>query len=1072
MEFKGGSCGLIRKSCGHEYLTALFLFAFKFLSSCFLQECHFLHLELVHPDHDVQCTEESSVDMSSPSNSSEISGIYGNPDVNTRVGDEYQADIPPMILYSEHFIEKKGVKLKPNAASLDDGMYSKPVHLEAKMTGKCDMDQLPQVKSYSALPGSSNASWSDSELPGSSNVSWSDSEVDAFVLGLYIFGKNFDQIERFMDSKKMGDLLSFYYGRFFKSNQYQRWSACRKTKSKKYIHGYRIFTGWRHEELFSRLQPHVPEHFQNSFLEISMAITNGKFSLEDIVSQLKAAVGIQLLVEAVGIGKGKDDLTGLAVEPVKRNPLFSFPNGIDISSLTGSEIMKLLTGDFRWKDRYNEIFWDAVWPRLLERGWNSEQLKNQGFSDSKLCLVFLIPGITKFSRRKLVKGIHYFESVGEVVMKVVSEPRLLQSECEEARVGSCNEENQSDLRASSDLDAQSVQKSNYYLRPQVSEDDPNIVNITVADSSLFDGKKVVKVRKMRYKPDELKGTSFTTLSRSNERSFLDNLTDDDEPDAIELSSDSEKNVSHAACSEAKCDGTAPNNRKLTIVDTSLLNGAKSSSIRDLIYSPDESKVVYAISNSSNEGDTAEDLLVDNVSESSNGPPNGERNLDKCKHRKGISDYCGTKISDSTNKLVESLQDRCKMSNVCRSKRTVKNKSSRRVKFNNSIELVTLGKQQRITARPSAGISRAVKKCSIVQGPKQITICCALRSQRADWRSRVDHSQENQPSTESPAEDNKEKRLRGGILSANCQVMEASASKNAKHQPLFFTDKNPPLISLTSENGENERAEAENRLDISVDEEEAENRLDIIVEQEEAENRMDISVGQEEAENRLDISVEQEEAENRMDVSVELEDAENRQDINDHHTCFAPHSDDPDPEASNTSVDANHAPEPSGMTERRQSTRKRPMTSRALEAFECGFLNVKNREDINDHHACFAPHSDDPDPEASNTSVDANHAPEPSGMTERRQSTRKRPMTSRALEAFGCGFLDVKKQKRRIRSQETLASIPVKADHKAKITSSSSDEIAGTGIVDAEEERDAEAQSKKVLLAEILTKLKK
>lgn len=53
-----------------------------------------------------------------------------------------------------------------------------------------------------------------------------------------------------------------------------------------------------------------------------MAFTKRKISLEDYVSNLKATVGIQALVETVGIGKGKEDLTGLAMQPVKSNPLF------------------------------------------------------------------------------------------------------------------------------------------------------------------------------------------------------------------------------------------------------------------------------------------------------------------------------------------------------------------------------------------------------------------------------------------------------------------------------------------------------------------------------------------------------------------------------------------------------------------------------------------------------------------------------------------------------------------------------------------------------------------------------
>ncbi|KAF2316909.1 hypothetical protein GH714_042250 [Hevea brasiliensis] len=175
---------------------------------------------------------------------------------------------------------------------------------------------------------------------------------------------------------------------------------------------------------------------------VSTAFSEGKFSLEDYVSNLRAVVGIQALVDAIGIGKGKEDLTSLAMEPARSNPLFTVcPIGKACSSLTSSDIIKLLTGGFRLsKARSNDIFWEAVWPRLLARGWHSEQPNNQSYVGPNHHLVFLIPGVKKFSKRKLVKGNHYFDSVSDVLSKVASEPKLIELDSEEARGSSCNEE--------------------------------------------------------------------------------------------------------------------------------------------------------------------------------------------------------------------------------------------------------------------------------------------------------------------------------------------------------------------------------------------------------------------------------------------------------------------------------------------------------------------------------------------------------------------------------------------------------------------------------------------------------
>ncbi|KAJ9131431.1 hypothetical protein P3X46_035091 [Hevea brasiliensis] len=449
-------------------------------------------------NNDGNSIEESSFQQLIPPSSPEISGISGDPQVNPRVGNEYQAEIPPMISESHHFqlsldpfdskvtvdgshsfliglpipitwihdttndrnegctmsnpddsiqgtwssksrttgknniLEKKGSKqnAEPTDLGLDDGNEPKPVTLGRMEAGEANLSLLQ--KSNNSDP-----------VPGSLNHPWSDVDVDSFILGLYVFGKNFVQIERFMENKDMGEILSFYYGEFYRSDGYRRWSDCQKKKRKKCIYGQKIFTGWRQQELLSRLHPHVPVHSQNDFLEVSMAFSEGKFSLEDYVSNLKAIAGIKALVDAIGIGKGKEDLTSLAMEPARSNPLLSIcPIGKACSSLTSSDIIKLLTGGFRLsKARCNDIFWEAVWPRLLARGWHSEQPNNQGCMGSNHPIVFLIPGVKKFSKRKLVKGNHYFDSVSDVLSKVASEPKLIELETDVACCRSCYDEN-------------------------------------------------------------------------------------------------------------------------------------------------------------------------------------------------------------------------------------------------------------------------------------------------------------------------------------------------------------------------------------------------------------------------------------------------------------------------------------------------------------------------------------------------------------------------------------------------------------------------------------------------------
>ena len=223
----------------------------------------------------------------------------------------------------------------------------------------------------------------------------------------------------------------------------------------------------------------------------------GRTSLEDYISSLKSTVGLGVLVEAVGIGKEKGDLTRLAMEPGKDIQVFPAPTCKALSSLGPSEIIQYLTGFRLSKTKSNDLFWEAVWPRLLARGWHSEQPKYQGYVTSNEYLVFLIPGVEKFLRRKLVKGDHYFDSVSDVLRKVVTEPNILVLKEEEAKVGSCNEE---ELENGSNEDDFSDDHRQCYLKPRSSTYSKDHIKFMVMDTSLVHGGKSSALRELKYVP--------------------------------------------------------------------------------------------------------------------------------------------------------------------------------------------------------------------------------------------------------------------------------------------------------------------------------------------------------------------------------------------------------------------------------------------------------------------------------------------------------------------------------------------------------------------------------------------
>ncbi|KAB5556230.1 hypothetical protein DKX38_007139 [Salix brachista] len=864
--------------------------------------------ESIQLDHDCNSTGESSTMQLVPPRSPEISGVCGHPIENPRVGDEYQAEIPSMISQAEHLqlvtipLCSDGISGPPhsfliglpvpimwlddhkassgedegcgslsragdaalkneygkskkckkhctvkkevsdlNAELLDDVKGLKPATFESKVEGKENLDQLCIGKNYYPLPGLLHHPWRNAD-------------VDSFILGLYIFGKNLVQIQRFID-KEVGEILSFYYGKFYMSDAYRRWSDNRKTKRKKCVYGHRIFTGWRQQELFSRLDPHVPEHFRNTFQEVSMEFTKGKISLEDYVFKLKATVGIQFLVEAVGIGKGKNDLTGLAMEPVKNNPLFpDCPVGKDYCSLTASEIIKLLTGGFRLsKARSNDIFWEAVWPRLLARGWHSEQPMTQGYVDTNHYLVFLIPGIKKFSRGKLVKGNHYFDSVSDVLSKVASEPMLIELEAEETRGSICNEEDGWDPGEPSNLDDQSICQPRHFLKPQVSKRNLNHVKFTVVDSSLDGGKKS-KVKEMSYSPDDLKVMPlFTTLSGRTPRIFLESTLDKSDLDALVMPLDGEKNMNDVDCNEG---GTfhacSSNSTKFTIVDTSLLHGGISARPRELRCLPVEYGRASEMTNSTaNETDFSESSLVQHAPDAPNRP----------NYRRGIFDKS---YQDESTELKEH-----------QSTRTSKHHSSRREKSSQSNYLVPPMKRQRLTVSSDTEMSGVIENFSGGMRSKQGGVCLALKATSAGRKTlQVGGCRKKSSLTEPPPKCDPEEENGGGMLSANSSGLGISQRENVGH---LLIDLNLPQVALYSNHGE--------------------------------------------------------------PVPMEVE---NTQRINANNKCYPSQPDNINADILSTNADGNPAEEEPGMNPRRQSTRNRPMTIKALAALEYGFSEVKKK----------------------------------------------------------------------------------------------------------------------------------
>ncbi|GMJ11778.1 hypothetical protein like AT1G09040 [Hibiscus trionum] len=906
--------------------------------------------------------EETSPELLLPPDSPDISDIFGDPRLSPRVGNKYQVEIPPMVTGTEHLSllmdpvdsdgipypahsfllglplpvmwtrdedidyedEGKGGSYKPNdGTTVDESVKSRKCrkgqsskrkrnsepsfdvsdarlvnekesnadNLECGMTNKTNLFRPFEVKSSHLVPGAAGDSWSNAE-------------VDGFLLALYIFGKNFGQIKRFIENKDMGDILSFYYGAFYRSDGYRRWSDGQKRSRRKHVYGQKIFTGWRQQELLSRLLAYVPGELQNNLLEVSKSFVEGKTLLENYVFHLKTSVGISALVEAVGIGKGKTDLTGLAMEPPKATQVSpEIPSGKACSSLTSSDIIRFLTGGFRLsKARCNDIFWEAVWPRLLARGWHSEQPKNRCSVGSKYYLVFLIPGVKKFSRRKLVKGNHYFDSVSDVLSKVASEPTLIELDSEGDCMRSCSDKNRCIPGESSDQDDPAYHKP-CYLKPLVSIYSSNHTKFTVVDSSLIHGGKASKMRELRYSPIDLMFTS---------KPFHKNAQDSQQVNANHMLSKVDNCVTNARHCEGIMASSTAHHIKFTIVDTSLLHGGKSSRVRELRYLPVKFEISSEINsfsggNDNHSSDSSSDVHEQEIADrlSSHGSvatdtkpssePIASDNVMKGegKYEKDISNQDLRNSCTADQNLSIHQDKKTDTSEDARSKRIIKHHFSRRAKSSPSVSLVPPEKRKKLTVCMNEETSCLTENLAAVSinlaSPmkRQRLIACA-KSEGSDLAENISSNpidlispmkrrrlnactktEESHVSEKSPAGIGEQMGVCRALNSQDEGSNDVLRASNEKLPSLSPIGSDPPLFPPDAQNGEPGSTEADGSRFILVN--------------------------------------------NYADLKTTTNDCAEEQQAS--------------------------------ANPRRQSKRSRPLTTRVLEALESGFFNVKKTQEV-------------------------------------------------------------------------------------------------------------------------------
>lgn len=242
---------------------------------------------------------------------SDNSGIYGEPEILPRVGEQYQVKIPSLISVSDYRrLSTDPDLLELTNADSPNGPAAISIPLvwireEAKSKNESSISQCAKEASVGGLEGNGSRpkvhpidvalTLSDgtksSELghsvlpqshrgkghrlvPGCLDNVWTDFEESGFLLGLYVFGKNLVLVKKLIGCKEMGDILSYYYGKFYRTDKYRRWSECRKIRTRKCIYGQRIFMGSRHQEFLSRLLVNESEECRFTVMEVTISHLN------------------------------------------------------------------------------------------------------------------------------------------------------------------------------------------------------------------------------------------------------------------------------------------------------------------------------------------------------------------------------------------------------------------------------------------------------------------------------------------------------------------------------------------------------------------------------------------------------------------------------------------------------------------------------------------------------------------------------------------------------------------------------------------------------------------------------
>lgn len=189
-----------------------------------------------------------------------------------RIGEQHQARIPPLLTEEERLQERQ----RPASVDHESPEHDK-ISIESGgfipikwVTEKGDhQNQVDDEQNENTENAQLDPVVPFTPLPSSGENSWGPLEEESFLLSLYIFGKDLVQVKVFMDEKKYNNILPYYYGSFYGSDSFKKWTKGKKIQRRKCGRGKKLFTDQKTLRKFlERLLPLISKETKSLLLKV------------------------------------------------------------------------------------------------------------------------------------------------------------------------------------------------------------------------------------------------------------------------------------------------------------------------------------------------------------------------------------------------------------------------------------------------------------------------------------------------------------------------------------------------------------------------------------------------------------------------------------------------------------------------------------------------------------------------------------------------------------------------------------------------------------------------------------